>query len=405
MNSPELHPSTIRILHTADWQLGQQVSRFPADDRSRFHQARIDVLTRIAAVAEEHHVQCVVVAGDVFESNSLDRKIIARAVEALKAFSCPVYLLPGNHDSLDPSTLMGSEEFLRRKPEHVHVLGVGDSVDDDGVCLVEVTDTLELLAAPLYTRHPDADLVAEALDQAPQRRAGVARVLVGHGMTDELSSMNTAVSLLSVERMDTALEAGEVDYIALGDRHSFTQLGRSGRIVYSGSPEVTDFDDTERDSGTVALVELVPSTQGFYAEVSRHVVGEWSMRTLTDELYSPEDLARWRATLEAIPNKQRTAVRYALSGTVSLTLNAQLDAVHREYADLFALLRPRTAHRLTVLPDDTDVDALELTGFAADAVTELRDQAAHGDETASAALQLIFAQLIDGQTVMAGAEQ
>ncbi|WQD12489.1 MAG: hypothetical protein U1U88_000445 [Lawsonella clevelandensis] len=56
----------------------------------------------------------------------------------------------------------------------------------------------------------------------------------------------TGAEIISVAALEEACRSYQLDYLALGDRHSQTQVGESGRIWYSGSPEVTDFDDVEK---------------------------------------------------------------------------------------------------------------------------------------------------------------
>ncbi|HLS00648.1 MAG TPA: metallophosphoesterase, partial [Beutenbergiaceae bacterium] len=91
----------MRFIATADWQLGMSAHFLDDEARPRFHQARFDVVRRVGELAVEVGAECVVVAGDVFESNQLNRTVVARAVEALNTFQVPVVLLPGNHDPLD----------------------------------------------------------------------------------------------------------------------------------------------------------------------------------------------------------------------------------------------------------------------------------------------------------------
>ena len=45
-------------------------------------------------------------------------------------------------------------------------------------------------------------------------------------------------------------------YVALGDKHSRTEVGSTGRVWYSGSPEVTNYDDIEPDPGHVLVVDV-----------------------------------------------------------------------------------------------------------------------------------------------------
>ena len=64
-----------RIVHTADWQLGKPFGRFPDDVRTALMEARLDVIDTIGRVAEEHRATHVVVAGDVFDTPAIRRRL------------------------------------------------------------------------------------------------------------------------------------------------------------------------------------------------------------------------------------------------------------------------------------------------------------------------------------------
>ena len=49
--------------------------------------------------------------GDVFESSQIERRTLARALEAIASIPVPVYLLPGNHDPLDAASVYHSAVF------------------------------------------------------------------------------------------------------------------------------------------------------------------------------------------------------------------------------------------------------------------------------------------------------
>ena len=102
---------TARFLHTADWQLGMRRHFLKEEALPRYMQARIDAIVRIGEIAAKEEFEFVVVAGDVFESNQVDRRTSSRALEALATIRCPVYLLPGNHDPYDAASLYRAREF------------------------------------------------------------------------------------------------------------------------------------------------------------------------------------------------------------------------------------------------------------------------------------------------------
>ena len=58
-------------------------------------------------------------------------------------------------------------------------------------------------------------------------------------------------------------------YVALGDRHSTTEVGGTGRIWYSGAPEPTAYD--EIDPGNVLIVDLSADAVTRRASARRHL--------------------------------------------------------------------------------------------------------------------------------------
>lgn len=364
----------MRFLATADWQLGMPASFLPDEARARYTQARLDVLRRIGAVAEEHSAEFVVVAGDVFDSNQLHRSVVLRAFDALRAWAVPVYLLPGNHDPLDASSIYRSDEFTRDRPAHVHVL------DEPGPH--EVGPGVDVVAAPWFTKFPLSDLVADAVaDLVPdlQRR----RVLVGHGGLLDIDPADPA--RVDQAGLESAIRAGLIDVAILGDRHSCTEV--ASKLWYPGAPEVTRHVET--DPGYVLLVDL---TEDGSVDVTPVRVGDWAFETPDAALDGDDDIDALADRLDAVEDKTRTAVRLALTGTLTVGQNARLDLLLERSQDRFAQVEVAERHSdLAVRPDDTEFADLGLTGFAADAVAELVADldGPHADE-ARGALGLLY---------------
>jgi hypothetical protein len=76
--------------------------------------------------------------------------------------------------------------------------------------------------------------------------------------------------------------------------------------------------------------------------------------------------------LDLIPDKDRTVVQLVLTGTLSVTDRAALDAHLDKYSRLFAWIGLWDRHcDLAVVPDDAEFCDLGIGGFAASAVAEL----------------------------------
>ncbi|MCV7440875.1 exonuclease SbcCD subunit D [Mycobacterium paraense] len=371
----------MRFLHTADWQLGMTRHFLAGDAQPRYSAARRDAVAGLGALAAEVGAEFVVVAGDVFEHNQLAPQVIGQSLEAMRAIGIPVYLLPGNHDPLDASSVYTSALFTAERPDNVVVL--------DRAGVHEVGPGLEIVAAPWRSKAPTTDLVADVLDGLT---AGpVTRILVAHGGVDVLDPDRDKPSLIRLATLEDALHRGLVHYVALGDKHSRTQVGESGRVWYSGSPEVTNFDDVESDPGHVLVVDV---DGGNVTVQSRHV-GRWRFVTLHRQVDTSRDIADLDMNLDLMTDKDRTVVRLALTGSLTVTDRAALDACLDRYARLFAHLRTWDSHTdLAVVPADGEFTDLGIGGFAAAAVDELVVTAREGDAASAADAQAALALLL-----------
>ena len=194
----------MRFLHTADWQLGMTRHFLAGDAQPRYSAARRDAVAGLGALAAEVGAEFVVVAGDVFEHNQLAPQVISQSLEAMRAIGIPVYLLPGNHDPLDASSVYTSTLFTAERPDNVVVL--------DRAGVHQVRPGLEIVAAPWRSKAPTTDLVAEVIeDLAP---GPATRVLVAHGGVDVLDPDRDKPSLIRLAALEDALVSGAVHYVA-----------------------------------------------------------------------------------------------------------------------------------------------------------------------------------------------
>ncbi|MGB3352575.1 MAG: exonuclease SbcCD subunit D [Mycobacterium sp.] len=374
----------MRFLHTADWQLGMTRHFLSEEAQPRYSAARRAAVTALGPLADEVAAEFVVVAGDVFEHNQLAPRDVSQSLEAMRGVKVPVYLLPGNHDPLDAASVYTSALFTAERPDNVIVL------DRPGVH--EVRPGLELVAAPWYSKAPTTDLVAEVLDALPAD--GVTRIVVGHGAVDILVPDKDRASLIGLAALEAAIARGAVHYVALGDKHSRMNVGATGRIWYSGSPEVTNYDDIEPDPGQVLVVDIDEADPVRSVEVDARRIGAWRFVSLRRAVDTSRDIADLDINLDLMPDKERTVIRLGLTGSLTVTDRAALDACLDRYARLFAALVPWDKQTdIAVMPADGEFDDLGIGGFAVAAVDELVATArstGEDAEDARAALALLL---------------
>ncbi|WKK61320.1 metallophosphoesterase [Corynebacterium sp. P3-F1] len=363
-------PRHVTFIHSSDFQLGMTRWFLDDDAQSRFDDSRLRAISRLGDVAKETGAEFIVVAGDVFDANALKAQTMDRALDALDALPVPVYLLPGNHDALLPGAA------LERAGQRSNISVLGDFAP------VEVRPGVELVGAPLLARYATEDLAAKALDGLEPTDA--IRILVAHGQCEDRSG-GEKPDVIDLSGLETALAAGVIDYVAMGDTHSAGPIGTTGRVWFSGAPEVTDFHDRregveggEVNSGKALVVNVDKrSARESDVDVDERTVGEWTFDALHFEVADAADVEDLLAELDAYPEKTRTVVKYSISGTLGLEASRALEeGIAAKENSFGALYERERLMDLHLEPSDEELANLPLTGYARDAMAALLDMAA-----------------------------
>ena len=378
--------TTTTFIHTSDFQLGMQRWFLTGEAQARFDDARLDSIKRLGELAERRGAEFIVVAGDVFERNSLSSQVTGRAREALEKLPVPVFLLPGNHDPLVADSVFYTAVNQETAPD-VRVISDTEPY--------KLRDGVEIVGAPFKARTATYDLVADMLE--PLEATDTIRVAVGHG---QVHGWGDAEKLDSIDlnNVEDKIRGGVIDYLALGDTHSTMELGSTGCVWFSGSPEPTDFKHLpagggESDSGN-ALVVTIEKTSATQTSVTvdKEAIGQWVFESIEMDINSDEDVKRFIQQLQDYPDKHRTVIKYGLRGTINLAAQTTLDSEIEKLEPVFASLKPRQrVMDLHLAPEEDELANLNLTGFAASALQELMDDIdADPDSISRDAANLLF---------------
>jgi DNA repair exonuclease SbcCD nuclease subunit len=349
----------VRFLHTSDWQLGMTRYLFSEGAQERYNQARFDAIRALGRIAVESNCQFIAVCGDVFESNQVDRKTVARALEALKEVPVPVWILPGNHDPLNEASVFFSSGFVQGQPAHVRV--IADATP------IQIEESVELVGAPWLSKRMAVNPFYEATESL-EPVTGVTRIILAHGIVDLFTPKKDDPGVLTADSLEHAISERRASFVALGDRHSRTKIGTGERIWYSGTPEVTDFGEGE--AGYVQIVEL----DGDKVITTPVQVGQWRfVEKDRVDINSSEDIEALRTMLEGLDQKERTVLRLNLVGSISLTQEVTLWQSLGTIGEVFASFQVRD-DGLMVLPDDADFSGLGFSGFAEATIRQLREK-------------------------------
>jgi DNA repair exonuclease SbcCD nuclease subunit len=327
----------ISLLHTADWQIGTQFGQFEPEHAALLGDARFETVRRIAALATEREVDAVLVAGDVFDQQTVSSTVIRKLFAALAGFNGRWFLLPGNHDSALTDSVWTHAQRLNCIPANVRVI-----LEQDVVLLDELK--LALICAPLTQRNTYEDTTA--FFDGAVTPDGYCRVGIAHGsVTGPLQELVDATNPIAADRVTTA----KLDYLALGDWHGVKSV--NARTWYAGTHEQDRFKDNS--PGHVLHVKL--RQPGAEPEVQPVRVGRYSWHRWAEMITLPTDvdeLARKLATLG-----QDDVLRIGLTGTAAL---AQAEAVNTALDIARGTVRALRVDTslLRVLPSEEELSAL-----------------------------------------------
>jgi DNA repair exonuclease SbcCD nuclease subunit len=265
MKPEEVQEVALKILHTADWHLGRRFPSFSEEDETKLTRARIEAVDRLLGVAENFTVDAVLCAGDLFDEPAPAEvwwRGLLRLFEKRSWNKRPVFLLPGNHDPLEPNSVWAEDHpFRRALPAWVHV------VDHDNYEFA-LSEEAVLYATPCRSQAGADDLAS----RLPRRDPNDGRIRIGlvHGQTFDLAGHQTNFPIA----LNAAEERG-LSYLAIGDTHAFRELApKVCPMVYPGAPEATTFG--ECDTGFVAVVFF--PRHGRSPIIQKQTVSRWRWR-------------------------------------------------------------------------------------------------------------------------------
>lgn len=351
-----------KFLHTADWQMGRAFSRFETEDGAALVEARFEAIGKLARMAIEHQCDAVLVAGDVFDAQTVADRTIRRVFNATREFTGPWVMLPGNHDAALAESVWTRAKRLGAVPDNVHL------ALEPGVINLE-PQGLAILCAPLTQRNTYSDLT-ETFNtlETPESliRVGLAHGSVQGVLPDDIDSTNPILP----NRAETA----RLDYLALGDWHGTKQIDE--RTWYSGTPEPERF----RDNGAgYALVVNVPKP-GALPKVTPLETARYQWHQWREILTVESDLGQLLDRLQALP--ELSVVDLRLEGSITLAGEEKLiNALSVAEARFRSIQCDRSGLQLE--PTDDDIAALKADGYVGEVIEHLRIQ--QQDEDAEAA--------------------
>jgi|TARA_B110000196_G_scaffold11592_2_gene9532 DNA repair exonuclease SbcCD nuclease subunit len=204
----------LSIAHCSDIHLGAN---------NRNDEVTRDIFSLALNKMCEHSPDLLIIAGDLFDSNSVSYETVEWTKRVLSELSFNVVIIPGNHDCLEEGAIFRIFDFSLMSNIYVLTAAGGELVK---------FDELKLAVWGKGIIHHDAKY--RPLDGCPEKPIDCEWYIgLGHGLFVPRGEETHRASPIYMDQIDTS----PCDYLALGHHHAAKQISNDyAAAAYSGSP-------------------------------------------------------------------------------------------------------------------------------------------------------------------------
>ncbi|MGE3075489.1 MAG: exonuclease SbcCD subunit D [Dehalococcoidia bacterium] len=237
---PERKP--LRIVHTSDVHLGAYEGSSDGKWRAR-RELMEQTFVRVIELANTQNADALLIAGDFFDNDRVAPETVEFAAKTIAQFEGQTFLIPGNHDPMDPGSIYWRHD-LEATAKRLTIVREhrGEFVEPEGLDLV------------LWGRaYIDTDWHFKPLNGLPERIDNRWHIAMGHGhFVREDGEMHRS---LLIKESEIAAASGHWDYFAFGHWEPHADVSTGGvTAIYSGAP--MPLSDANRRAGMAAVVDF-----------------------------------------------------------------------------------------------------------------------------------------------------
>jgi exonuclease SbcD len=300
----------MKLLHLGDLHLGKKThGRIESGLNSRLR----DVQNRIKEIAEAQQdlgADLVLFAGDAFDTPTPTPTQQRLLVDALKDFTAPVVMIPGNHDHPITEGRSHAIDFLRELDKVtvldepcVKVVNYQYNITEEAPPQSLPKFVLAAMPWPLgqFAKGDEEDGLraryTATIETASEKaeHLGVPAIGLGHFTIKGSLPSGSEKSLQMSKELTFSPEAlSQLDFTALSHVHQHQEFTHDGNVVaaYSSSPERLSFGEEGEEKGFITFDPETPEDYTF------HLTRPRAFTTIEEDLRETEDAEK--ALLEAI---------------------------------------------------------------------------------------------------------
>ncbi|WP_300482170.1 exonuclease SbcCD subunit D [Shewanella sp.] len=250
----------MKFIHTSDWHIGRQLHNQSLLDDQAF------VLEQIIALADEHKVDAVIVAGDIYDRSIPPANAVALLDDVLnrlvRDLGLQVIMIAGNHDGHERLGFAAKQmaasglHIIGPLSADIHPITLSSSSGDVvfyPLPYAEPATVRQVFECEASSHEMAMDVLLEKVRQHDSQ--GLPKVVISHCFLDggSESESERPLSIGGADKISPKLFT-EFDYVALGHLHG-PQYKGAEHVRYSGSILKYSFSEQHQHK-SVTLVEL-----------------------------------------------------------------------------------------------------------------------------------------------------
>lgn len=290
----------MKILHTSDWHIGKKLGHF-----SRIEEQK-DILLEICQIAKKENVDAVLIAGDLYDTSNPSYEAMELLYDTLFELTdnetIPVIAIAGNHDSADgidvPDIIAKTNGifFIGEQNKFIKPISFRSGLEVTKSDYGFLEFKLPKQSTPLrviITPYANEARLKTYLGVKNEQRAlqellklkweeiatehcdenGV-NILMTHMMfsnsqtpLEEPKDEKSILSVGGIQSLPVSVIPNQIQYVALGHLHKFSQLGHEMPVVYSGSLLEYSFSEANQEK-YISIIEIEPNKEAKVKQVS-----------------------------------------------------------------------------------------------------------------------------------------
>ena len=249
----------MKLLHLADLHIGKRVHEYSMLEEQKH------ALAQALRMAEEHKVDAVLIAGDVYDKNipTIEGvRLLDTFLTELKAKKIPTFIISGNHDSAERLSfgrhlLENAEIYLSGTyEEEILKKTLTDEFGEVDIYLLPFLKPQQIEVAEGEEKPKDYTeairLVLSRLNiNKNNRNVLLAHQFVGGSGAEPFRTDSETQSVGGVDMVDYRV-FDDFDYVALGHLHGAQQVGRE-TVRYAGSPVKYSFSEVRQEKSATLI--------------------------------------------------------------------------------------------------------------------------------------------------------